>query len=246
LTRSQLMTLYSLHTIRWLESGRRHKPEAPRSLTPLLATPWHRVILGEAHIIENRNTAISKAVSALKDDRRWCTTGTPIQNRSSDLYILLRFLILYPYDNLRNFERPFVEPWKNSFASAGVHNLQSLFRAIAIRRPKPTIALTTRHEITQQVQFSAEEEHIYETTKKGVIDTINAAITQPELDAGRSYFNTLQRINDLRYICNHGKTPTQKSFKLQNTSGWPQEPVHPIAVGCALRHQQYQNLRIVR
>ena len=181
-----------------------------KSRSPLLTTSWHRVVLDEAHTIKNRNTTISKAVSALNGERRWCITGTPIQNRSSDLYSLLRFLKLCPYDNLRNFERLFVEPWKDSLASAGLHNLQSLFRAIAIRRPKATIALTSRHEVTQKVQFSAEENHIYERTKKGVVDIINTAVAQSHTDRGRSYFNTLQRINELRYICNHGTFPAKK------------------------------------
>ncbi|KAK5081904.1 hypothetical protein LTR70_009239 [Exophiala xenobiotica] len=184
---------------------------ANKSPSPLLATHWHRVVLDEAYIIKNRNTNISKAVSALNGKRRWCITGTPIQNRSSDLYSLLRFLKLCPYDNFRNFERLFVEPWKDSLASAGLHNLQSLFRAIAIRRPKATITLATRHEVTQKVQFSAEENGIYETTKRGVVDLVNTAVAQSHMDGGRSYFNTLQRINDLRYICNHGTIPAKRT-----------------------------------
>lgn len=43
---------------------------ADKSHYPLLTTSWHRIVLDEAHIIKNRNTNMSEAVSALKGDRR--------------------------------------------------------------------------------------------------------------------------------------------------------------------------------
>jgi len=63
------------------------------------------------------------------------------------------------------------------------------------------------------VSFSAEEHQLYEKMKKGVIEIIDAAVMQFEIDGERSYFNALQRINDLRYICNHGVTPLRKRTK---------------------------------
>ncbi|KAG8471530.1 hypothetical protein CXB51_036343 [Gossypium anomalum] len=43
--------------------------------------------------------SISMAAAALVADRRWCLTGTPIQNKLEDLYSLLRFLKVEPWGN---------------------------------------------------------------------------------------------------------------------------------------------------
>jgi SWI/SNF-related matrix-associated actin-dependent regulator of chromatin subfamily A3 len=42
---------------------------------------WFRIILDEAHIIKDVTTVQSQAACSLKAERRWCLTGTPIQNK---------------------------------------------------------------------------------------------------------------------------------------------------------------------
>jgi hypothetical protein len=51
-----------------------------------------RVILDEAHQIRNPKTRTHKACMLLRAERRWCLTGTPMQNSASDVGALLRFV----------------------------------------------------------------------------------------------------------------------------------------------------------
>ncbi len=65
----------------------------PRKAGPLFKVLWFRVVLDEASgNIRNPNTAAARACHKLAASRRWCLTGTPIENGIKDLYSLFKFL----------------------------------------------------------------------------------------------------------------------------------------------------------
>ena len=53
---------------------------------------WDRIIIDEAHIIRNPKGKIYKSICKLKSDKKWCLTGTPIQNYLSDIKSLFKFI----------------------------------------------------------------------------------------------------------------------------------------------------------
>jgi DNA repair protein RAD5 len=73
------------------------KQQSQNIKSPLLSVEWYRVFLDEAHFIRNRRTEQAKAVFKLKAIRRWCLTGTPIQNSLADMFSLLHFLCEDPW-----------------------------------------------------------------------------------------------------------------------------------------------------
>eukprot|EP01053_Blabericola_migrator_P005720 Blabericola_migrator_1__5719@NODE_28_length_19984_cov_212_654667_g25_i0_p1_GENE_NODE_28_length_19984_cov_212_654667_g25_i0NODE_28_length_19984_cov_212_654667_g25_i0_p1_ORF_typecomplete_len1386_score194_69SNF2_N/PF00176_23/3e58Helicase_C/PF00271_31/6_6e15zfC3HC4/PF00097_25/2_3e08zfC3HC4_2/PF13923_6/5e08zfRING_2/PF13639_6/4_2e03zfRING_2/PF13639_6/6_4e08zfC3HC4_3/PF13920_6/4e07ResIII/PF04851_15/7_5e07zfrbx1/PF12678_7/6_9e06zfANAPC11/PF12861_7/5_5e06zfRING_5/PF14634_6/2_1e05ProkRING_4/PF14447_6/6_3e len=75
--------------------------------SPLHRLRWKRIILDEAHTIRNHQSATTKAVLALQAERKWCLTGTPIQNRLSDLLPLFAFIKAYPFDSEATFKTAF-------------------------------------------------------------------------------------------------------------------------------------------
>lgn len=58
----------------------------------LLEVPWRLAVLDEAQAIKNPAARQTKAVKRLKADARIALTGTPIENRLSDLWSLFDFL----------------------------------------------------------------------------------------------------------------------------------------------------------
>ncbi|TKA68721.1 hypothetical protein B0A55_09337, partial [Friedmanniomyces simplex] len=65
--------------------------------SPIHAIHFHRLILDEAHSIKSRTTGVAKACFALKGTYKWCSSGTPVQNRIGEFFSLLRFLEVRPF-----------------------------------------------------------------------------------------------------------------------------------------------------
>lgn len=58
----------------------------------LYTTRWKRIIPDESHFFVNEQTLLFKAMDALHADIRWVVTGTPIQNRLSDICASFNFI----------------------------------------------------------------------------------------------------------------------------------------------------------
>jgi len=78
-----------------------------RKKFPLLgpATKFHRVILDEAQCIKNRVTISARACCFLKSTYRFCLTGTPMMNSVQELYSLIHFLRIKPYNEWSRFNQ---------------------------------------------------------------------------------------------------------------------------------------------
>ncbi|CAR27425.1 ZYRO0C16544p [Zygosaccharomyces rouxii] len=91
-TYSVLESVYRLQTY-----GFRRKTGLKKEKSVLHNTHFYRVVLDEAHNIKDRQSSTAKAVNELKAEKRWCLTGTPLQNRIGEMYSLIRFLDVEPF-----------------------------------------------------------------------------------------------------------------------------------------------------
>lgn len=65
----------------------------------------NRVVLDEAQYIRNSSTNAAKHCCKLMANKRWCLSGTPVQNKIQDLYSLLKFLKCTPFDDPNVFNK---------------------------------------------------------------------------------------------------------------------------------------------
>lgn len=58
----------------------------------LYCTPFHRIVFDESQVFANPKTTTYKAVMALYGKYKWCLTGTPIRNYTTDIWAQFRVL----------------------------------------------------------------------------------------------------------------------------------------------------------
>ncbi|KAK3495760.1 SNF2 family N-terminal domain-containing protein [Neurospora crassa] len=200
-THQPTIVLTTYHTVssEWKKAG-----EYARS--GIFSRRWRRIILDEAHIIRNHNSQMAHAICSLDGDSRWAVTGTPIQNKLSDLATLLKFLRIYPYSDKRCFDADFTNLWKNGQANEALKRLKRLARCLILRRPRTTIQLPERRNLQCPVEFSPAERELYQDIRTRTIERLDEFLCADNADAVRppSYVNVLQQIEEMRMVCNLG------------------------------------------
>uniref|UniRef100_A0A671VFK7 Helicase like transcription factor n=1 Tax=Sparus aurata TaxID=8175 RepID=A0A671VFK7_SPAAU len=178
-----------------------------KSKSPLHGIDWLRIVLDEGHIIRNPNAQTSKAVLDLKAQRRWILSGTPIQNSVKDLWMLLAFLRLKPFDVREWWNRVIQRPVTLG-DRAGVQNLQTLVKCITLRRTKtsevngrPLVFLPEKTVCVEQVELSRTEREEYELARNEGRNTIRRYVAEGTVL--RNYADVLAILMRLRQHCCH-------------------------------------------
>jgi SWI/SNF-related matrix-associated actin-dependent regulator of chromatin subfamily A3 len=179
--------------------------QSGKATGPLFAVDWRRVVLDEAHAIKNRNSVSCKSVCLLKTERRWCLTGTPIQNNLKDLFSLTQFLRVHPFSEFQWFNRLILRPIKDGHGAA-FERLQVLVKQLVLRRTKetkidgkPIIMLPDANQHVVMVPMSGDARLVYDTLFKAArreIDLLRTAGKSAELL--RNYSNILVILLRLR------------------------------------------------
>ncbi|OCL07433.1 hypothetical protein AOQ84DRAFT_377686 [Glonium stellatum] len=171
----------------------------------LFSLYWRRIILDEAHCVRDHTTNTAKAVCSLHSVSRWAVTGTPLQNRLSDLATLFHFLRVSPYDDPKKFDADITQVWKSRQDMHAIERLKRLLQCILLRRSKSSIELPSRVDEPHAPDLGHEERALYEESKLRAVRVLDDALSTHSGSSFRvSYMNALQRINDLRLICNLG------------------------------------------
>lgn len=189
------------------------RPTAKGDQLPLLGDEckWFRVIVDEAQCIKNKNTKAALGAASLQALTRFCMSGTPMMNNVGELYSLIHFLRIKPYNSLDKFNRDFTKPLKQSNEhekNKAMQKLQALLKAILLRRTKkskidgaPILTLPERTTIAQHAVFSDDEHAFYRALESQTQLQFNKYLKAGTV--GRNYSNVLVLLLRLRQACCH-------------------------------------------
>lgn len=174
----------------------------------LYSVHWFRVVLDEAHMIKSSKSLISLAAAALTADRRWCLTGTPIQNNLEDIYSLFRFLRVEPWRNWALWHKLVQKPYEEG-DERGLKLVQSILRPIMLRRNKnstdkegrPILILPPVNIEVNYCDLSEAEKDFYEALFRRSKVKFDQFVEQGRVL--HNYASILELLLRLRQCCDH-------------------------------------------
>ncbi|CAK7200827.1 DNA helicase rad5 [Sporothrix eucalyptigena] len=197
-------TVLSEFTQMWSKNGNDGHPGHG-----LFSLNFFRIILDEAHTIKNRQSKTAKACYALSAEHRWVLTGTPVVNRLEDLFSLIRFLRVEPWNNF-SFWRTFITvPFESKDFMRALDVVQTVLEPLVMRRTKdmktpdgqPLVLLPAKHMEIVPVDLSKVEREIYDHIFMRVKRSLTA-----NMEAGtvmKSFTSIFAQVLRLRQVCCH-------------------------------------------
>ena len=165
-----------------------------QDLPDYLDQQFYSCVLDEGQHIKNQSTQVSKAVKQIVCKQRFVLTGTPIENRLSELWNLFDFLMpgyLFSHTAFRDkLEKPII---KNQNPEAAVQ-LQKLVQPFVMRRLKRDVLkeLPPKIEHIRRIALSEQEKKSYYASVQAARDT---------LGEGQGKLQILAALTQLRQIC---------------------------------------------
>ena len=149
-----------------------------------------------AHHIRNRTSAFH-AILNLQTERKWCLTGTPIQNSLDDLFTLTEFLQYHPVETRQNARRWVLDPL-GAKEDHAIENLRLIVGSVALRRTRSIEMKHVRSDIEVTVTLSNTERQQYDSIRTKARCMITC--TEKKTFAHK----LLLYIHQMRQVCSHG------------------------------------------
>lgn len=162
---------------------------------------WERVALDEAQQIKNSATKVSKAVRSMPSKHRIALTGTPVENRLSEMRSILDFCNPGVLGSASFFRNHFARAIEREQDEAMTERLRALTAPFVLRRLKtdPSIVddLPEKTEIILTVDMKPEQAALY----RAYVEDIQKQIDQAEGISKRGL--VLSALTKIKQICNH-------------------------------------------
>lgn len=162
---------------------------------------WTYLILDEAQNIKNEHAKQTQSILRLRSNYRVAVTGTPVENRLSELWSIFRFLNPGFLGSASNFRTRFATPIERDHDEAKLDRLKRLVAPFVLRRVKtdPNISkdLPDKIETKAYCKLTKEQAALYQTTVRGMLEQIESA------EGMKRKGFVMASLTKLKQICNH-------------------------------------------
>jgi len=168
---------------------------------------WQVVVIDEAQNIKNHGAAQSKAVKSIGAGTFIAMSGTPVENRLSELWSIMDFSNRGFLGNLAEFRDTFAAPIENQNDAEAARKLKAVTAPFLLRRLKSdkTIIndLPDKIEVDSFCHLVKEQAGLYEKTLEKAMEDIQAVAGTDSRSLFTRQGLVLQMILALKQICNH-------------------------------------------
>ena len=178
---------------------------------------WADVILDEAQNIKNPDTKQAQTARKLRAANRIALTGTPVENRLTELWSIFQFLNPGFLGSRSDFQAQFARPIERTQDPDAARRLKALVGPFILRRVKtdPTVIddLPAKNEIKVFCGLTKEQVTLYEAVVRDSLRRIE------ESDGMERRGLVLATMMKLKQICNHPAQLLKDSSALADRSG---------------------------
>ncbi|MGR3208488.1 DEAD/DEAH box helicase [Bacillus glycinifermentans] len=167
----------------------------------LRGVTWNCICLDEAQNIKNAHTKQSRSIRKLKGIHHIALSGTPMENRLTELWSIYDFMNKGYLGSLGSFHKRFVLPIEKDRDEKRIEQLQQLIKPFLLRRTKQdqevALNLPDKQEEKEFVPLSAEQASLYEQLVKDTFEHM------PTLAGMQRKALILSMLGKLKQICDH-------------------------------------------
>jgi superfamily II DNA or RNA helicase len=183
----------------------------------LKGVQWERIVLDEAQNIKTRDNKQTRAIRSLEARHRVALTGTPVENRLTELHSIIDFLNPGLLGSVAGFREQFATPierWRDGAAAKRLRHATGPFILRRLKTDTEIISdLPEKIEMRVDCHLTKEQATLYQA----VVDEMLERIAQLE-GIARSGI-VLQALMKLKQVCNHPAHLLKDRSPLDGRSG---------------------------
>ena len=161
---------------------------------------FYAVMIDEAQNIKNHTTQAARAAKSIKSQVRFALTGTPIENRLSELWSIFDFLMPGFLGAYERFKKEYETPIVQKKDAAATTRLQRMIKPFILRRVKGEVLkdLPPKEENVVYSKLEGEQKKLYAANVQRLLDSLSQKSDQ---EIGSSKLQILAELTRLRQIC---------------------------------------------
>ncbi|MDO4169134.1 MAG: SNF2 helicase associated domain-containing protein [Lachnospiraceae bacterium] len=158
------------------------------------------LVIDEAQNIKNHNTQVAKAVKLIPSDIRFALTGTPIENRLSELWSIFDYLMPGILESYEKFRKKYENPIILGQDQSTMEQLKKLVSPFILRRVKKDVLKELPDKVEQIVyaQMDSEQKKLYTGHALNLLTSLEQ---QSQEQIRRGKLEILAELTKLRQIC---------------------------------------------